>query len=159
MINSFVINKNPEVWVNYEYVNGLLWRLTLTTSPIGEVIENEGLKWLVLELLDGKRISNSIPHYKPKGISGKILAWLSKNINRGKVTSYKHLAMLFNMSPRAIGAILKYNRLMLIYPCHRVVMSDGRLGGFTDVSIKKWLLTQEGIEIEGEKIPRRFFVR
>jgi O-6-methylguanine DNA methyltransferase len=47
---------------------------------------------------------------------------------------------------RAVGNVLAKNPLPLIIPCHRVIRSDGKLGGFSAPSgkkLKKRLLVQE----------------
>ena len=45
---------------------------------------------------------------------------------------------------RAVGSILHRNPLPLIVPCHRVIKSDGTLGGFgCGVALKKALLDFE----------------
>ena len=35
------------------------------------------------------------------------------------------------MSPRYVGKICGQNNLLLFIPCHRVIRSDGKLGGFS----------------------------
>jgi len=45
---------------------------------------------------------------------------------------------------RAVGQALSQNPLPIIIPCHRVVASGGRLGGFSDgVEMKRYLLSLE----------------
>lgn len=69
-----------------------------------------------------------------------------KKISRGNVLSYKSVARMAG-SPkayRAVGSILSKNFNQDI-PCHRVVKSDGSLGGYNrGIKIKKALLKQEG---------------
>lgn len=50
----------------------------------------------------------------------------------GQVRSYKWVARRINRprAARAIGQALRSNPLPLIIPCHRVICSDGRLGGY-----------------------------
>ncbi|HEX8972764.1 methylated-DNA--[protein]-cysteine S-methyltransferase [Oryzihumus sp.] len=46
---------------------------------------------------------------------------------------------------RAAGAACADNRVALFVPCHRVLRSDGSLGGFLwGLPVKQWLLTHEG---------------
>jgi methylated-DNA-[protein]-cysteine S-methyltransferase len=53
-------------------------------------------------------------------------------------------------SPRAIGGACGANPIALVIPCHRVVGTQGSLGGFMRVTeggpiaIKRWLLAHEG---------------
>ncbi|KAM3578558.1 hypothetical protein VKS41_008943 [Umbelopsis sp. WA50703] len=56
---------------------------------------------------------------------------LCSQIPKGKVTTYKRMADALNSSPRAIGGVMRINPFCpLPVPCHRVVASDGFLGGF-----------------------------
>lgn len=78
---------------------------------------------------------------------------LTKKIPRGKITTYGIIAKKLKTSPRAVGQALKRNEHPIIIPCHRVVKSDGTLGGYTSEKYsKKELLEREGIEISGRKI-------
>ncbi|MBN1353206.1 MAG: MGMT family protein [Candidatus Omnitrophica bacterium] len=71
-------------------------------------------------------------------------------IPRGQVRSYKWVAKKIN-SPkayRAVGTALKKNPYIGIVPCHRVVKSDGSLGGFfSGKHMKKELLKSEGVDV------------
>jgi methylated-DNA-[protein]-cysteine S-methyltransferase len=70
-----------------------------------------------------------------------------KNIPKGKVMSYKAVASkLGTKAYQAIGLALSRNKDYSNVPCHRVVKSDGSLGGYNlgrDAKMKK--LTDEGI--------------
>ncbi len=56
---------------------------------------------------------------------------LLKTVPRGKVTTYKALAdALGTKAYRAIGQFMKNNPYAPTVPCHRVVTSDGAIGGF-----------------------------
>ena len=79
---------------------------------------------------------------------------LLKQVPPGKVTTYKELAQaLGGKAYRAVGAVLNKNPYAPVVPCHRVVMSDGQLGGFAKgVRAKIKLLEQENILIADGKI-------
>ena len=64
--------------------------------------------------------------------STKVLTACRK-IKAGKTISYSRLARLagYPKAARAVGSALAKNPLPLIIPCHRVIRSDGNLGGFT----------------------------
>ncbi len=54
---------------------------------------------------------------------------------------------------RAVGRALAVNPMPVVIPCHRVVCSDGRVGGYSKgIARKIELLTAEGIEIEDGKV-------
>lgn len=71
-----------------------------------------------------------------------------KNVSYSTKVSYKKLAQ-FSGHPkaiRAIGQVVAINPLPLIIPCHRVVRSDGKLGGFSaegGIQIKQRMLDLE----------------
>lgn len=93
-------------------------------------------------------------HIDKNAVYGKL-----KKIPRGKVTTYASLAKaLHTKAYRAIGQILKKNPDAPVVPCHRVVKSDGTLGGYmghmsgTHTDKKKKMLEQEGIRFKGKKL-------
>lgn len=70
-------------------------------------------------------------------------------IPRGEVRSYGELAAAagFPGAARAVGSVMRTNRFPLIIPCHRVVASGGKFGGFScpaGVEMKERLLALEG---------------
>lgn len=85
-----------------------------------------------------------------------------KKIPRGKVISYKDLADIagFKNAARAVGNVLAKNPFPIIIPCHRVVNTDRRIGGFqAGRNLKKKLLLAEGIKFDKKgKILREFFI-
>ena len=75
----------------------------------------------------------------------KIWKELSK-IQYGKVSTYGEIAKKVGTSPRYVGNVCGQNKLLLIIPCHRVIRSDGKLGGFSSrggIKLKKRLLKLE----------------
>lgn len=72
--------------------------------------------------------------------------WLeTRKIPYGKTQTYKFLAEKLNhRGYRSIGQALSRNPLLIVIPCHRVLSSDGSLGGFTGgLELKKFLLRLE----------------
>ncbi len=72
-----------------------------------------------------------------------------KKIPKGKVSTYKEIAQKSGSpkSWRAVGNILNKNRNSNI-PCHRVIRSDGKIGGYNKGEKKKReILKKERIEI------------
>ena len=83
------------------------------------------------------------------GFEGKCLRALT-SVPFGKTVSYGELAAMAG-SPRgarAAGNAVHKNPLPILIPCHRVILGDGRLGGFGgEPEIKKALLRLEGVRI------------
>ncbi len=80
-----------------------------------------------------------------------------REIPRGRVCAYAELGRRIGCrSARAVGQALKQNPYAPEVPCHRVIASDRRLGGFfgqragLEVERKKRLLEGEGVGFEGE---------
>lgn len=79
---------------------------------------------------------------------------ITKRIPQGKVSTYKKIAQALGQlrAARAIGQALNKNNDSFI-PCHRVIKSDGTLGGYKKGSHqKRELLIKEGVAIKGGKI-------
>jgi methylated-DNA-[protein]-cysteine S-methyltransferase len=82
-----------------------------------------------------------------------------KKIPKGKVTTYKAIANKLNTKAyRAVGRAMNKNPYAPKIPCHRVVNSNGELGGFASgLKNKIKLLKKEGIKIENNKIDLKKF--
>ena len=63
-------------------------------------------------------------------IQKKVWKELTK-IKLGKTKSYGEIAKKFKLSPRHVGKICGQNKIAIAIPCHRVVRSDGSMGGFS----------------------------
>ena len=64
----------------------------------------------------------------------------------GELRSYKWIANEIGNpnAVRAVGNAVGKNPVPPIIPCHRVIRSDGKLGGFSSgIALKKWLLKLE----------------
>ena len=71
-----------------------------------------------------------------------------KNIKFGKTKTYGEIAKKYNLSPRHVGKICGQNKIVLAIPCHRVIRSDGTIGGFSGLGgtiLKKKLLAFERV--------------
>ena len=82
-----------------------------------------------------------------------------KKIPKGRVSTYKAIGdALHTKAYRSIGSILKRNPSAPHVPCHRVVASDGSIGGYMgktsgkNIKTKIAMLRKEGIEIKNNKI-------
>jgi len=73
-----------------------------------------------------------------------------RKIPRGEVRSYARIAKALRRpgAARAVGQACGKNPLPLVIPCHRVVASDGSMGGFSAaLTIKRRLLELEGFRL------------
>lgn len=76
-------------------------------------------------------------------------------VPKGKVTTYGELARAVGLEngQRVIGQIMSRNPFPVIVPCHRVVKSDGKIGGFFyGDKVKTKMLSDEGVKISEGKI-------
>jgi O-6-methylguanine DNA methyltransferase len=90
---------------------------------------------------------------KESNFTEKVYAAVCK-IKKGSVATYKGIATIIGQPKacRAVGNALNKNTSPLV-PCHRIVRSDGSIGGFRHGTEKKVkLLKSEGIRIEKGKI-------
>jgi len=73
-------------------------------------------------------------------------------IPSGETRSYGQLAQSIHSAPRPVGGACGANPYALVVPCHRVLASGGRLGGFgrgeggLPLEIKRCLLSHEGAQ-------------
>ena len=68
------------------------------------------------------------------------------SIKLGDTRSYGEIAKKYRLSPRHIGKICGQNNFIIAIPCHRVIRSDGSLGGYSSpggLQLKKKLLDFE----------------
>ncbi|MBA2862598.1 MGMT family protein [Methanococcus maripaludis] len=79
---------------------------------------------------------------------------LLMQIPKGKITTYKLIAEALNTKAYlAVGNAMKNNPYVLTVPCHRVVHSNGNVGGYVKGIEKKIeILKSEGIDISNNKI-------
>jgi methylated-DNA-[protein]-cysteine S-methyltransferase len=78
----------------------------------------------------------------------KVLTTLRKAVPAGATISYGELAELVGHpgAARAVGTTMATNPVPIILPCHRVLASDGTLGGYGGgLEMKKTLLSIEGV--------------
>ena len=88
-----------------------------------------------------------------KGTKFQIQVWnYLKTIPKGQIRTYLEVAKAIN-KPKAVRAVanaIGKNPYSPKVPCHRVIRSDGRLGGYSGPGgkkTKKKLLKMEGISI------------
>lgn len=79
---------------------------------------------------------------------------LLRKVPRGKITTYKDIAEAMGTKAyRAVGTAMNKNPYAPEVPCHRVVNSNGEVGGFANGTSKKIeMLKKEGIPIKDNKV-------
>ena len=90
---------------------------------------------------------------KLQGTEFQIKVWKAiSNIPEGKILTYKELAKTIGKpkAARAIANACGKNPYPIKIPCHRVIRSDGSLGGYSGkggVKTKRFLLKREGLRL------------
>ena len=104
------------------------------------------LKKQIIEFTKGKRTKFSVKlNIEGSVLQKKIWKQLS-NISYGATKTYGDIAKILRTSPRYVGNVCGQNNHLLVIPCHRVVRSDGTLGGFSGlggIKLKQKLLKLE----------------
>lgn len=100
----------------------------------------------ILNYLNGNAKSLDFPvvHINPP-FYRKVLE-TERKIPYGETRSYGEVAKMVNKpgASRAVGSANAENPLPLYFPCHRIICSDGSLGGFGGgLEVKEWLLNLE----------------
>jgi methylated-DNA-[protein]-cysteine S-methyltransferase len=76
-----------------------------------------------------------------------------QTVPRGAVVSYQALGAAVGSAKaaRAVGNALHNNPVPIYVPCHRVIASDGRIGGYVGGDARKLqLLRSEGFAVDGD---------
>lgn len=138
MIKKYVFN-TKHGWVLVKYTNKGVVSLKLPSfkKPLGDnnaVFFLKKLKEDFNKYFDGKKVSfkYQLDLSRYTEFSKKVWKTLMK-IPYGNVVSYKKLAKKIGVpnSFRAVGNALAKNPIPIIIPCHRVILSIGKLGGFS----------------------------
>ncbi len=106
------------------------------------------------EYFAGRQLSFSVP-LQLRGTSFQVRVWQElMRIPFGVTRSYADVAELIGHPAafRAVGNANGRNNLPLFVPCHRVLASGGKLGGFTGgIGLKKRLLEHEAAVLGKQK--------
>lgn len=98
------------------------------------------------EYFAGKRTKFTVPLHL-EGTPFQQRAWAAmRKIRHGRTISYAQqaAAMRAPRAARAVGSANGANPVPIIVPCHRVVASNGGLGGYSlGLAMKRWLLEHE----------------
>ena len=134
-------------WISVFEDNGKIFQIKFGKTKKqskSEILEK--FKKNLLKFFKKKIFPIKIPH-RTKGNAIQIKVWNDlKKIKIGQTKTYGEIAKKFNISPRYVGKICGQNSLLLVVPCHRVIRTDGTLGGFSSaggIKLKKKLLEFE----------------
>ncbi|HNY44139.1 MAG: methylated-DNA--[protein]-cysteine S-methyltransferase [Bacteroidota bacterium] len=109
-----------------------------------EIFKN--LKIQIKEYFEGKRKSFDIKH-NPFGSDFQIKTWKAiQKISYGSTSVYKELARKISSekAARAVANACGQNKIVIIIPCHRVIGSNQKIGGYSaGVWRKAFLLNLE----------------
>lgn len=88
----------------------------------------------------------------PSAFRRTVLETLRREVPWGETVTYGELATMAGApgAARAVGTTMARNPVPLVVPCHRVIASGGRIGGYGGglhgVATKRALLAREGLE-------------
>ncbi len=104
---------------------------------------------LVLARIAGKKLDDALP-LDLQGTDFQREVWNQLlAIPAGKTRTYLDVARAINRpkATRAVAQACGANPVAVVVPCHRVVMSDGSIGGYSGLpGVKKALLAVEGVQ-------------
>ena len=143
MINQ-ISTKTRLGWVSAFENQGKIFKIKFgrlkkqTKSKTLEIFSKKLLKFF------NKKITNiEVPHEMTGNQIQKKVWNELKKIKIENTTTYGKIAKKYKLSPRHVGKICAQNKLVLLVPCHRVIKTDGGLGGFTSlggIKLKKKIL-------------------
>lgn len=104
------------------------------------------------EYFAGRRQTFDVP-LDLRGTEFQVAAWKAMSkIPYGRTISYGQQAKSIGKPTacRAVGSANGRNPIPIIVPCHRVLASDGSLGGYSlGLTMKRRLLSLEGVSVAG----------
>ena len=146
MINKISIRTRVG-WISVFEKEGKIFKIIfgrLKNQIQSKILDN--FKKNLFNFFNKKTSYISAPH-RMNGNKVQIKVWNElKKIKLGNTKSYGQIARKYKLSPRHVGKICGQNKLVLLVPCHRVIRSNGTLGGFSSsggIKLKKKLLEFE----------------
>jgi methylated-DNA-[protein]-cysteine S-methyltransferase len=128
--------------------------LSESASPIEKQLAAD-VAGQIDEYFDGSRRDFDLPLEFDSGSVFQQRVWQAiAGIPYGETASYADIAMAAGApnAYRAVGSACGLNPIALIVPCHRVIASGNRLGGYGGgLESKVWLLRHEGVECSGAR--------
>jgi methylated-DNA-[protein]-cysteine S-methyltransferase len=113
---------------NEGYITDITFRKITTQRSTTQLLKVKNQ----IKLFLNKKIKKITFKTKTVGSKTQLKVWNEiKKIRYAKTVSYNSISKKTKIHPRHVGRICGQNRLLLFIPCHRVIRSDGLLGGFS----------------------------
>lgn len=95
--------------------------------------------------------AKSTPELRLWGTSFQLAVWEAlRQIPAGATTTYRDIAQMIGRpkAMRAVGTAVGANPIAFVIPCHRVLRTDGGIGGYHwGIDVKKKILLSEGVDL------------
>ena len=128
---------------NEGYITDIIFRKITTQRSTTQLLK---VKNQIKQFLN-KKIKKFTFKTKTNGSKTQLKVWNEiKKVHYEKTISYNFISKKTKIHPRHVGRICGQNRLLLFIPFHRVIRSDGSLGGFSakeGVNLKSKILKIE----------------
>ena len=113
---------------NEGYITDITFRKITTQRSTTQLLK---VKNQIKQFLN-KKIKRFTFKTKPIGSKTQLKVWNKiKKVGYAKTVSYNFISKKTKIHPRHVGRICGQNRLLFFIPCHRVIRSNGLLGGFS----------------------------
>ena len=126
---------------------------TAVVPGVSEHLTSAGTQ--LCEYFEGTRTTFAVPIDAPGSPFQRSVWTQLQRIPFGETVSYAEMASELDRpgAQRAVGRANGHNRIAIIIPCHRVVRSDGRPGGYGGgLWRKRWLLHHEQTVLAGREL-------
>ena len=113
---------------NEGYITDITFRKITTQRSTTQLLKVKNQ----IKLFLNKKIKKLTFKTKTVGSKTQLKVWNEiKKVRYAKTVSYNFISKKTKIHPRHVGRICGQNRLLFFIPCHRVIRSDGLLGGFS----------------------------
>ena len=113
---------------NEGYITDITFRKITTQRSTTQLLKVKNQ----IKLFLNKKIKKLTFKTKTVGSKTQLKVWNEiKKVRYAKTVSYNFISKKTRIHPRHVGRICGQNRLLIFIPCHRVIRSDGLLGGFS----------------------------
>lgn len=152
---------SPTGLVEIEVDEGFLVGVNFVEESDASTDDPSGIADALRRYFDGDLAAIAdLPVRFDRGTAFQQEVWAAlRTIPLGETISYAELAEMVGRPTgyRAVGSANGQNPVGIVVPCHRVIASDGTLGGYAGgLERKRWLLAHEGVVLADEPDPALF---